>query len=183
MRTFSGYSKHTDRFIRNVVPTRLHGVTFMTTVDNLSSQRLEKPNAHTLIHTPIHTHTHARTHTHIHSFSSLSYDRPKASSKAGFPHSAIQSFLLQMNPLLSLRSSSSFLRLLPRLPVTSIPPFIFPSKTCCRRQFLRKMWPIQFTFRLLISCGIFLCALSLSLSLSLYIYIYIHTHTHTHTHT
>ena len=41
--------------------------------------------------------------------------------------------------LLSLRSSSSFLRFLPRLPVTSIPPFIFPSITRCRRQFLRKM--------------------------------------------
>jgi hypothetical protein len=45
-------------------------------------------------------------------------------------------------PLLFLRLSSSFLRLLPRLPFTSIPPFIFPSVTCCRRQFLRKMWPI-----------------------------------------
>jgi hypothetical protein len=55
-------------------------------------------------------------------------------------------------PLLSVRSSSSFLRLLHRLPVTSIPPFIFPSVTCCRRQFLRKMWPIQLAFRLLISC-------------------------------
>ena len=65
-------------------------------------------------------------------------------------------------PLLSLRSSSSFLRLLPRLPVTSILPFIFPSFTCCRRQFLRKMWPIQLTFRLLISCRIFLCSLTLS---------------------
>jgi len=43
-------------------------------------------------------------------------------------------------PLLSLRSSSSFLRLLPRRPVTSIHPFIFPSITRCRRQFLRKMW-------------------------------------------
>jgi hypothetical protein len=53
-------------------------------------------------------------------------------------------------PLLSSRSSSSFLRLLPRLPVTSIPPFIFPSKTCCRRQFLRKMWPIQLAFGLLV---------------------------------
>jgi hypothetical protein len=41
-------------------------------------------------------------------------------------------------PLLSLRSSSSFLRLLHRLPVTSIPPFIFPSITCCRRKFLHK---------------------------------------------
>jgi len=42
-------------------------------------------------------------------------------------------------PLLSLRSPSSFLRLLSRLPVTSIPPFIFPSPTCYRRQFLRKI--------------------------------------------
>jgi len=53
-------------------------------------------------------------------------------------------------PFLYLRSSNSFLRLLPRLPVTSIPSFIFPSITPCRRQFLRKMWPIQFAFRLLI---------------------------------
>jgi len=39
----------------------------------------------------------------IHSFSSLSYDRSEASSKASSPHSAIQSFLLQM------RVSSPFL--------------------------------------------------------------------------
>jgi len=65
-------------------------------------------------------------------------------------------------PLLSLRSSSSFLRLLPHLPVTSISPFIFPSITCFRRQFLRKMWPIQLAFRFLISCRIFLCSLTLS---------------------
>jgi len=64
-------------------------------------------------------------------------------------------------PLLSLRSSSSFLRLLPHLPVTSIAPFIFSSITCCRRQFLRKMWPIQLAFRLLISCRIFLRSLTL----------------------
>ena len=37
-------------------------------------------------------------------------------------------------PLLSLRSSNSFLRLLPHLPVTSIPTFVFPSITRCRRQ-------------------------------------------------
>ena len=66
------------------------------------------------------------------------------------------------HPLLSLGSSSGFLRLHPRLPVTSIPPFIFPSITCCSRQFLRKMWPIQLVFRLLISCRIFLCSLILS---------------------
>ena len=47
-------------------------------------------------------------------------------------------------PLLSLRSSNSFLHLPPCLPVTSIPPCIFPSLTRCRRQFRRKMWPIQF---------------------------------------
>ena len=40
---------------------------------------------------------------YIHSFSSLSYDRSKASSKASSPHSAIQSFLLKM------RVSSPFL--------------------------------------------------------------------------
>jgi hypothetical protein len=61
----------------------------------------------------------------------------------------------------SLRSSSSFLRLLRRLPVTYIPPFTFPSITCCRRQFLRNIWPIQVAFRLLISCRIFLCSLTL----------------------
>ena len=66
------------------------------------------------------------------------------------------------HPLLSLRSSNSFVRLSPCLPVTYIPPCIFPSITSCRRQFLRKMWPIQFAFRLRISCRIFLCSLTLS---------------------
>ena len=42
-------------------------------------------------------------------------------------------------PLLSLRLSDSFLRLLPCLLVTS-PPCIFASITRCRRQFLHKMW-------------------------------------------
>ena len=65
-------------------------------------------------------------------------------------------------PLLSLRSSSSFLRFLPRLPVTYIPPSIFPSIARCRRQFLLRMWPIQLAFRFLILCRIFLCSLTLS---------------------
>jgi hypothetical protein len=65
-------------------------------------------------------------------------------------------------PLLSLSSSSSFLRHLLRLPVTFIPPFIFPSVTCCRSQFLRKMCPIKLVFRLLISCRIFFFSLTLS---------------------
>ena len=51
-------------------------------------------------------------------------------------------------PVLSLSSSSSFLRLLPRPLDTSISPFIFLSITCFRRQFLRKMCPIQLAFRL-----------------------------------
>ena len=65
-------------------------------------------------------------------------------------------------PLLSLRSSSSFLCLLPRLLATSISPFMFPSITCFRRQFLRKMWQIQLAFCFLILCRIFLCSLTLS---------------------
>ena len=56
--------------------------------------------------------------------------------------SRASSFKLEY-PLLSLRSSSSFLHLLPRLLATSISPFIFPSITCFRRQFLRKMWSIR----------------------------------------
>jgi len=63
--------------------------------------------------------------------------------------------------LLSLKSSGSFLHLLPRLPVTSIPTFILPSINHCRRQFQRKMWPIQLAFHLLVSCRIFLCSLNL----------------------
>ena len=72
-------------------------------------------------------------------------------------------------PLLSLRTSSSFLRLLPRLLATSIFPFIFPSITCFRRQFLLKMWPIQLAFRFHISCRIFLCWLTLSNTSSFHI--------------
>ena len=65
-------------------------------------------------------------------------------------------------PLLSVQLSSSYLHLLPCLPVTSIPPFIFPSITRCTRQFLRQMWPIQLAFHFLISCRIFLYSLTLS---------------------
>jgi hypothetical protein len=55
----------------------------------------------------------------------------------------------------SLMSSSGCLRFLPRLPVTSVLPSIFPSITCFRRQFLRKMWPIHLAFLLFIVCRIF----------------------------
>ena len=66
------------------------------------------------------------------------------------------------HPLLSLRSYISFLRLLPCLPAISISPFIFPPITCCRRQCLRKIWPIQLAFRLLISCEVSICSLTVS---------------------
>ena len=49
---------------------------------------------------------------------------------------SIASFFKWEYPLLSLRPSSTFLRLLPRLLATSISPFIFPSITCFRRQFI-----------------------------------------------
>ena len=58
-------------------------------------------------------------------------------------------------------SSSSCLRLLPRLPVTSIPLSIFPSVTYFRRHFLHKIWPIQLAFFSFISCRIFLSSLTL----------------------
>jgi len=53
-------------------------------------------------------------------------------------------------PLLSLRSSNSFLRLLPCLPVTSIFPCIFPSITRCRRQFLSYI--VSYHISYIISC-------------------------------
>ena len=69
-------------------------------------------------------------------------------------------------PLLSLRSSSSFLRLLPRLLATYISPFMFLSITCFRRQFLRKMWLIKLAFRYIykyyLQCKMELVVLSVS---------------------
>jgi hypothetical protein len=44
-------------------------------------------------------------------------------------------------PLVSLRSSSSCLPLLPRILVLSSLPHIFPLMTCFRRQFIHKMKP------------------------------------------
>ena len=76
---------------------------------------------------------------------SLRYDRSIASSKASCPQSAIWCFLfpILVSSLFSLRSSSRCLPLLPRLPVISIIPPIFPWISCLRRQFLRRMWPIK----------------------------------------
>jgi hypothetical protein len=97
----------------------------------------------------------------IHSFSSLSHDRSKPLSKRclHLARSRASSFRWDY-PHLSLKSFNSLLPLLPRLPVTSIPDFIFLSITCSWRQFLCKMWQIQLTFRLRISYRIFLCCLT-----------------------
>ena len=98
-----------------------------------------------------HSFIHSFIHSYIHLLSSLSYDRSKVLHTV-----RSRSFSFKWDyPLLSLSSSSSFLRLLPRLPVTSIPPFIFPSITCYSRQFLRKIIvflnipPFQIIFNLL----------------------------------
>jgi hypothetical protein len=74
--------------------------------------------------------------------------------------SSTSSFNFQY-PLASLRPSSSCLHLFPRLPVISILPSNFHSITCFRRQFLRKMWPIEIAFLLFIVCRIFLSSLTL----------------------
>ena len=51
-------------------------------------------------------------------------------------------------PVVSLRPYSSCFRLLRRLSVPSVSLCIVPSVTCFKRQFLRKMWPIQLAFLL-----------------------------------
>ena len=70
-------------------------------------------------------------------------------------HSRPVTGLLYLYLIISLTSSSSCLCRLPRITAHS------PSTTCSRWQFLRKIWPIQLTFRLVISCTIFLSSLTL----------------------
>jgi hypothetical protein len=78
----------------------------------------------------------------MHWLRNLSCDRPIVSTEASSPESAPGTSSFQC-PVFSLRPSCSCLRFLPRLPVTPIPPSIFPSEACFRRQFRRKVWPIQ----------------------------------------
>jgi len=58
---------------------------------------------------------------------------------------------------LSVRSSSSRLHILLRLPVTNVLPSIFPSITGFRRQFLSNTWPLQLAFLLFIVSGYSSC--------------------------
>ena len=76
-----------------------------TELNRIESNRTE-PYRIVLYCTVLYKPNITKTPAPIHSFSSLSYDRPKASSKASSPHSAIQSFLLQM------RVSSPFLKVI-----------------------------------------------------------------------
>jgi len=72
---------------------------FMLVGDQDHTHLLQQANCKFKVCKSVHHHTFI-------SFSSLSYDRSKVSSKASCPHSAIQSFLLQM------RVSSPFLKVI-----------------------------------------------------------------------
>jgi hypothetical protein len=61
------------------------------------------------------------------------------------------------------RPSSSSLCFVSRLSFTSILPSVFPSVTCFRMQFLRKMLPTYLAFLFFIVCRIFLSEILLSL--------------------
>ena len=74
----------------------------------------------------------------IHSIVCLTNPQPLPKPVVHTARSTASSFNFQC-PLFSLRSSTSCLRLLPRIPVTSNFRYIFPSETCFRRQFLSKM--------------------------------------------
>jgi hypothetical protein len=65
-------------------------------------------------------------------------------------------------PLLSLRTSSSCLRLYLRPFVTSTFPYICSSTACVERQVLHRMWPIQLAFLRVTLCRILLFSLTLS---------------------
>ena len=65
------------------------------------------------------------------------------------------------HPFLSLRSSVSCVRLLPRLPVTCSLPSILRSITYLKWQFQNQMWPIHQASLLFIVCRIFFSSLTL----------------------
>jgi hypothetical protein len=89
-------------------------------------------------------------HSFIHSVVQLpTVPQPLPNRVLHTARSSASSFNLQC-PVFPLRSSTNCLRLLPRFPLTSILPSIFPSITCFRRQFLRKMWPTQLAYLLFI---------------------------------
>jgi hypothetical protein len=74
--------------------------------------------------------------------------------------SSASSFNFQY-PLVFLRSSSGCLRILPRLPVTSVLPSIFLQWRPLEGSSLLETWPIQLAFLLCTVCRIFLSYLTL----------------------
>ena len=94
---------------------------------------------------------------------SLSCDRPLASSKVSSPGSVVQCFLFQI------LEPSLFRKIIQQLIMSSSFPLLFPSILSsislliayCRRQFLRKMRPIQLSYLLFIPCWMFLSSLAL----------------------
>jgi len=103
-------------------------------------------------------HHHHHHHHHVVRLTTGPYPRPKQVLQE--VRSSSSSFNFQF-PLVSLRPSSSCLRFVPRLPVTSILPYIFSSITCFRRQFLRKKLSILLSFLLFTVCRMFLSSSTL----------------------
>lgn len=91
---------------------------------------------------------HPCIHSFIHSFIPWSLVRQvHASSRVISPQMrSIASSFSHTVSSFSLRSSSSFLRLLRRLYFTLTLPSVFPSIACCGRQFLHQMWSTQWAF-------------------------------------
>jgi len=109
----------------------------------------------------IHSSIHSFIRSFIHSAICLTRGpQPLPKPVLHTVRSSASSFNLQY-PIFSLRSSSSCLRLLPRLPAISILSSICPSIMCFKRQFLSKLSPIQLTFFLCIVCRIFILSLAL----------------------
>jgi len=104
----------------------------------------------------------------IHSSCCLSYVGPQLLPKpvSHGVRSSASSFNFQYL-LFSWGSTGGCLNLLPHLPTTSTLPSISPSIMCFRRQYLRKMWPIQYAFLLCIVCTVSLSSLTLCNSPSL----------------
>jgi hypothetical protein len=109
---------------RSVHPKPCHVLHFWVTFNNFTSLR-ETVGPYSNTHARHHSHTHTKIH-------GLSLSKRVL-------HRVLFHFPVCC---LFLKSFNSCLRLLPRLPVTSILPSIPSSVTCFRRQFLRKMWPI-----------------------------------------
>jgi len=90
-------------------------------------------------------------------FFCLSYDRFRACSKMSSPQSAIYCFLFRFTIV------SLFLKLFQYLLTSSSSSscHFFPSVTCLKRQFLRKIWPFQLPFLLFTVWRLFLSSMTL----------------------